>query len=287
MPGAPGGDPPRLAVVTGAGTGIGRAASLALAERGLLVVAVGRDPAKLQATTELARSAASAAPVEALATDLAGEAGRAAVSSRVDALQASGRAGALACVVQNAGVLGEVGDLARFTAEGFQKAFATNVEAPLFLTQALTRHLSAGGGRVLHIGSGAAHFWLAHWTQYCVTKAAFFQLMRCLDGELSPRGVRVGSVMPGLVDTPMQADLRQGGFPGVENFISMKEAADRLEPWSGPRAPPLDALDRPENVADFLAWLLLDLKAEAFGGREWDIRDPDHQRQWLDFRGVI
>ena len=46
----------------------------------------------------------------------------------------------------------------------------------------------------------------------------------------------------------------------------------------------IQALDKPENVADFILWLLGDVSAEEFGGKEWDINDPEQQRRWLSTR---
>merc|ERR1712232_2367 len=107
--------------------------------------------------------------------------------------------------------------------QGFRNTMATNVEGPLFLTQALSSSLGAspGGGRVLHISSGAAHQAMRGHLGYCTTKAALLQVARCLDAELAP-SIRVGSVMPGVVDTPMQEKLRALEFPDVAMFRSLK-----------------------------------------------------------------
>ena len=75
-------------------------------------------------------------------------------------------------------------------------------------SQDLKELLCSSKGRVLHISSGAAHQALEGCLSYCCSKAALFQVMRCLDQELAPSGVRVSSAMPGVVDTPMQSHLR-------------------------------------------------------------------------------
>jgi len=166
----------------------------------------------------------------------------------------------------------------QLTQEGFQRTMAINVEGPLFLTQAL-RPLLAYGSRVLHISSGAAHRPLEGCLTYCTSKAALLHVMRCLDEELAPHGVRVGSTMPGVVDTPMQDELRGGDFASVGYFQELGKS--RAAPFAAPGPPQRGGLDSPENVASFLAWLLLQVPLEDFGGREWNIGDPETQKQWL------
>lgn len=270
------------AVVTGAGTGIGRALAVTLALKGLRVVCVGRRRDTLQETSQLAAASAGAVACEVVPGDVSKEEDRAAIAKKV--AEIVGPDGGLQVLVHNAAVMGEVGQAENLSSQGFQNAMAINVEGPLFLTQALLPWLKKGGpSRVLHISSGAAHGPLPGWLSYCTSKAALLQVMRCLDSELGASGVRVGSVMPGVVDTLMQAEIRQKDFPNVQYFKSLGEKTERERGRGaqGPAKPPRDALDRPENVADFLSWLLLDVPIVQFGGKEWDINDPEAQRQWL------
>ncbi|CAE8600029.1 unnamed protein product [Polarella glacialis] len=110
--------------------------------------------------------------------------------------------------------------------------------------------------------------------------------MRCLDEELASQGVRVGSAMPGVVDTPMQEHIRSLDFPSVDYFRSLNAGSQTAGGQKlKPAAPPQGKLDSPENVADFLSWLLLEVDAQDFGGREWDINDSETQRLWLHRRG--
>ncbi|CAJ1370869.1 unnamed protein product [Effrenium voratum] len=267
--GAPSG--PR-AVVTGAGSGIGRALSLALAARGVYVLAVGRRPKALAETCELAKTEGQ---MEALAADVSAAAGRAAVASRAKELC---EGAPLSCVVHNAAVVGELGTVEQLSEEGFRQTMAINVEGPLFMTRDLLPLLTSSKGRVLHISSGAAHRPLEGCLEYCTSKAALFMVMRALDEELSPCGVRVGSVMPGVVDTPMQSTLRAGDFASVDYFKNLGTSS--AGEFQGPQAPP-KGLDHPENVAAFLSWLLLEVPPAEFGGREWNIGDPEHQKMWF------
>eukprot|EP00913_Durusdinium_trenchii_P006687 g6284.t1 len=279
------------AVVTGAGSGIGRALSVLLASKGLHVLAVGRRPKALQETCELVTN------VEAVPADVGTTEGRQLVAQRVAELCQGGTA--LSCVVHNAavtgeaaGLVGDVGSVAQVTEEDFSKTMAINVEGPLFLTRELLPLLLESKGRVLHISSGAAHRPLEGCLTYCTSKAALLQIMRCLDeahvkrdlgtgidlSELAPQGVRVGSAMPGVVDTPMQTHLRSQNFSGARFFRGLAPAEGA---WDRPASPVRGGLDHPENVAAFMSWLLLEVPGQDFGGREWNIGDPETQRRWL------
>eukprot|EP00957_Ditylum_brightwellii_P005530 424079-Ditylum_brightwellii.AAC.1 len=90
---------------------------------------------------------------------------------------------------------------------------AVNMEGPLFLTQALLPKLKAatttiGGARVLHISSGASQKPYRGWGPYCTSKAGLNMIYRVLREELQPHNIHVGSVRPGVVDTPMQDQAR-------------------------------------------------------------------------------
>jgi len=275
----------RFAVVTGAGSGIGRAVCVALAARGLSVIGVGRRSAALQETKQLVAQLPRSPPLTTVPVDVSAKDGRHELAAQVrDLVNRSGAGGTLEVLIHNAAVLGEVGPLSQITTEGFQSAMAINVEAPLFLTQSLADLLGAasGGGRVLHVGSGAAHRAIGGWTTYCTSKAALFHLMRCLDAEVKPQ-VRIASLMPGVVDTEMQASLRSLDFPDVEQFRQMKDRATEAS-WTTPHPPPAGALDQPENVADYIAWLVLDVSIDDFGGREWDINAAVDRSRWLGCR---
>jgi len=276
-------------VVTGAGSGIGRALCLVLLARGLRVIGLGRRREALEGTRTLSLAAAGAVDdsppaMDIQVADIAKPEDRAAAAEGIRAVLAQNGA-SLTCLVHNAAILGEVGPPSALSEEGFREAMAINVEGPLFLTQALAGDLGAsGGGRVLHVSSGAAHSALRGWLPYCTTKAALLHLMRCLDKELAEEGVRVGSAMPGVVDTDMQASIRGLDFPDVGYFRSLQRAPHgdiQASLAARPAPPPGGALDRPENVAQFLAWLLLDVQADEFGGREWDIHDQASQQRWL------
>lgn len=251
-------------LVTGGGTGLGRALALALAARGQRVIITGRR-------TEPLKETAGAAPegrVLPVAADVAQEHDRRRIRQVVD----EHAVGGLRYLIHNAGTIEPIGPLGRIEPEQWRANQAVNVEGPLFLTQVLLPRLQSGS-RILHISSGAAHSPIPGWGAYCTAKAALHMLYQCLDGELRDRGVRVGSLRPGVVDTPMQAQIRassEGAFPLVERFRALYREGE---------------LRAPEVVADFTCWVLEATDDERYAASEWNIADEEHTRDWQRGRG--
>jgi benzil reductase ((S)-benzoin forming) len=244
-----------LALVTGAGTGIGRALSQRLIARGCDVLAIGRRTVPLESLAADHPGRVTTLPLDIAADD----APRRILAALGDQT--------LRFVVHNAATLEPAGPLAQLDRAAFRAHLETNLTAPLFVTQALLPHMEPGA-RVLHVSSGAAHHALSGWGPYCMSKAALHMLTQCWNAERKDHGVLVGSARPGVVDTPMQAtirDLTPEAFPDVESFRRLKSDG---------------ALLPPETVARFLAWMLLDADDEQFSAAERDIRDSTLAKQW-------
>jgi NAD(P)-dependent dehydrogenase (short-subunit alcohol dehydrogenase family) len=246
----------RRAVVTGASGGVGRAVCAELAARGIRVLALGRDAERLAQC-----EAAEPALITGLAVDLTAPQGVAQVREHV------AKDGALSFLVHSAAVIDPIAPLAALDRRAFRDAYAINVEAPLFLTQALLGSLSSGA-RILHLSSGAAHMPLAGCLAYCSTKAAFHMIYRGLQVELTAQGIAVGSASPGSVDTEMQASLRNADPSALADVERFRELARR------------GALVTPARAARFLSWLLLDCDAERFARRDWSIDHAELQHDW-------
>lgn len=239
------------AIVTGAGTGLGRAMALKLAGAGIPVIGVGRRVEPLDSLEDEAEG-----QITTLSADVGLPEGRQAIADAVGG-------GRVRFLVHNAGVLEPVGPLSEVSLKDWRYSQAINVEAPLFLTQQLLPVLR--GGRVLHISSGAAHRSIPGWGAYCTSKAALHMLYMVLRDELREQGIAVGSLRPGVVDTPMQALIREQPetrFPAVEQFRELKSSG---------------ALHDPDAVADFVVYLLTAVDAEGFAAQEWEY--DQHRRQ--------
>ncbi len=244
----------KWAIVTGAGSGIGRALSIELASHHQInVLAVGRRLQNLQETQQQ-----NPQRITVLQADVANEAGREQIFRQME------RLGRVAFLIHNAAQLQPVKPLSKVTLEEWRSHFAVNVEGPLFLTQKILP-LMETDGRILHISSGAAHHPYAGWGAYCTSKAALFMLYQVLNRELNEQNIWVGSLRPGVVNTPMQDEVRQARreeFPALERFIQLKKEGKLLPPGV---------------VAQFIAQVLLTTSNEQFVQKEWDIREHGAQ----------
>jgi NAD(P)-dependent dehydrogenase (short-subunit alcohol dehydrogenase family) len=193
----------RIAIVTGAGTGIGAAAARVLAVNGCAVVLVGRREERLREV------AADLDAAEVVAVDL----GRRDAPQRVvDAtLSAFGR---LDVLVNNAAVIRN-GPFESFTTDEFDAHVSVNLRAPFFLTQAALPALRDGEApAVVNISSSVGSIVKPGTTLYSVTKAGLEYLTRANAYELAQWRIRVNCIAPGPVDTPIHAtymdDLEEG-----------------------------------------------------------------------------
>jgi len=183
----------QVAIVTGAGQGIGAATALALAEAGADVALLARTEADLEAVAEQVRARGRRAiTVPTDVNDLA------ALDAAVG--RAVGELGRLDIVINNAG-----GSVSRHfpdtTVEQLESSFHFNVSAAFELARlALPHQLAGGGGTVVNIGSTAGRKASRGTLTHSLTKAALAQLTRLMAADLAPR-VRVNGVLPGAVET--------------------------------------------------------------------------------------
>jgi NAD(P)-dependent dehydrogenase (short-subunit alcohol dehydrogenase family) len=184
----------RVALVTGAARGIGRAVALELAEAGADVALGLRDAERdggLVAEVEALGRRALALPMDV--TDL--QASRAAIDRTVAEL------GGLDVLVNNAGG-SIVEDAFDVTEEHFDAVWALNTRSTFFLSQHAAKHMrTAGGGSIVNIASQAGLVALPGEASYCTSKAAIIHLTRCLAVEWGPVGIRVNAVAPTFVET--------------------------------------------------------------------------------------
>ena len=196
----------RVAVVTGASRGIGRAAALALAEAGAHVIAVARTQGALEELDDAIRQrGASATLVPLDLTDYDG----------IDRLGAAinERWRRLDIVVGNAGILGNLMPVGHVTPKVWDQVMAINVTANWRLIRSLDPLLQmSDAGRAVFVSSGAASKCRAYWGPYSVSKAALEALVRTYAAETANTKIRAMLLNPG----PLRTSMRAAAMPGED-----------------------------------------------------------------------
>jgi NAD(P)-dependent dehydrogenase (short-subunit alcohol dehydrogenase family) len=217
-------------LVTGAGSGMGRASALRLAEEGASLALLGRRREPLdQLAAEIAAKGGSAL---AVACDIAEET---AVAAAIAAVH--GQFGRLDGLFANAGVLGAVKPLSETAAEDFDALLATNLRGTFFTIRHALPLLE--GGAILINASWTVAGVMPGVGAYASTKGALTALMRTLAVEQGPRGIRVNAIDPGIIFTRMAEET-------LDASVAARLAAHT----------PLGRNGRPEDVAGTVAWLL-------------------------------
>jgi NAD(P)-dependent dehydrogenase (short-subunit alcohol dehydrogenase family) len=195
----------KVAVVTGAGSGIGRAAAVRFAAEGAAVAVadLNADAAKNTA----AQISAAGGRALAVAADVSD---RAQVSGCF--AQILTEYGRIDVLYNNAGV-NSSGSVLDATEDDWDRSFAVNAKGTFLCAQAAAPAMvAAGGGSIINQGSVAALVGIANFASYCASKGAVVALTRSMSVDLAPRGVRVNAICPGTVYTPlMEPMLRARG----------------------------------------------------------------------------
>jgi NAD(P)-dependent dehydrogenase (short-subunit alcohol dehydrogenase family) len=210
----------RRALVIGAGSGIGREAALALSAQGAAVVCADRDEPSAAATAATANGAGAGVDAASLALDVLDDDGVTA---------AAGQLGDLDVVVFTAAtnVRKRIVD---YTMDEFDRVVALNLRASFGLIRAFAPAMVArGGGSIIGFSSIRALTVEPGQGVYAATKAGLVQLVRTAAAELGPAGVRVNAVAPGVVETPLTAQITAD--PGWYSAYAAKSALGR---WAKP-----------------------------------------------------
>ena len=186
----------KIALVTGASRGMGRAIALALAASGArVIVHYGRNADEANAVVEQIR--ANGGQADMVGADLAAADGAHVLAAEVRNLSG----GRLDILVSNAGI-SNASPIETLSVKDFDSLFAVNVRAPYFLVQQLLPIISDGGA-IVFVSSLGARAAVGTLAAYASTKGAINTLVKYLASALGPRGIRVNAVAPGVIDTDM------------------------------------------------------------------------------------
>ena len=217
----------QVAIVTGAGTGIGEAAARALAREGARVALIGRREAPLHANAAAIRKDGGEALI------IAGDVSRADDAERIVATTVE-RFGRLDCLFNNAGIQGKGGPIIDMDEAAFDELIAINLKGPWLMTRAALRAMVPAGhcGAIVNTSSFLSTAAMVRTSGYSASKAGLDAMIRAFALEAGPHGIRVNNINPGVIDTPM---LRAHG--------------DAIIPPLAARAA-LGRVGTPEDIAD-------------------------------------
>jgi NAD(P)-dependent dehydrogenase (short-subunit alcohol dehydrogenase family) len=241
----------KVALVTGAAGGIGRAASLAFAKAGAKLVAVDRDQAGGEATAGIVRQAGGEARfVAADVTKSADVAGY--VKAALDAY------GRIDCFFNNAGIEGKWAHTAEYDEDMFDAIIAVNVKGVfLGLRHVLPVMIRQGKGAIVNTASVAGLVATPGMPGYVASKHAVIGLTKTAAGEVARQGVRVNAVCPGPVDTRMIHSLESQLNPADPASIARRYQA----------AQPTGRYTTPDEIANVVLFLCSDLASNTTGAQ--------------------
>ena len=231
----------KVAVVTGAGSGIGRAAAALFAAEGAAVALVDlAAPAAKEAVADISGAGGRAMAVGADVSE----------PEQVDTAftQILNEFGRVDVLYNNAGV-NSSGSVVDATEDDWDHCFAVNAKGTFLCSRVAARSMvQTGGGSIVNQGSVAAVVGVANFASYCASKGAVVALTRSMSVDLAPRGIRVNVICPGTVYTPlMEPMLRARGDGDLEAGLALTTAKY-----------PIGRLGTPDEIAAVALFLACD-----------------------------
>jgi len=231
----------KVALVTGGGSGLGRASALAFAAAGADVVVADIDTDGGAETLGLIERPAEFLPVDVTQPDQ--------VATMVE--RTIERFGRLDCAVNNAGMTGPGAPTADYSLADWERTLSLNLTSVfLCLKSEIPAMVANGGGAIVNIASGAGLVGFAGLPAYVASKHGVVGLTRAAALEYVTAGVRINAVCPGSTRTPM-----------LEGFMGGDENIERMMT----RSVPMGRLGRPEEIAEAVVWLCSDAASFVVG----------------------
>lgn len=225
----------KVVIVTGASSGIGRAAALLFARSGAQAIAVGRNEKELGALRDEAQNCDKKIKIHL--TDLR-------ETSQVERFLTDTveQFGQIDVLVNAAGIIAN-GSIENTTLDDWDKMMNINLRSIFYLTNKCVPHLAKTEGNIVNVSSVAGIRAFPNVLAYCVSKAALDQMTRCAALELAPKKIRVNAVNPGVVVTNLH---RRGGM-GDADYEKFLEHSKQTHP--------LGRVGAPEEVAELIYFL--------------------------------
>ncbi len=224
----------KVAFVTGAGTGIGAATALRLAQEGATVVICGRRQAPLDEV--VAQIQAAGGKAEAVQADVSDEAG---FTAAIEA--AAQRHGRLDVLVNNA-MAYSWGSIEDTSTADWHSNFSTSVDGTFWGTRAAMKLMKARGGSIINVSSICGLLGTAQMSGYSAAKAAIINFSRAAAAEGAAQGIRVNVVIPAVVETPATA--------GMLSDEASRQNTEKLIP--------MGRVGQPEELANAILFLASD-----------------------------
>lgn len=221
----------KIALVTGASRGIGKAIAMELAERGATVIVnySGSEEKAQQTVSEIKKNGGEAVAVKCDVADFA--------ACEKLAKDVIGRYGRLDILVNNAGITRD-GLIMKMSEQDFDSVMDTNLKGTYNMIRHFSRwFLKQKSGRIINIASVSGVIGNAGQANYSASKAGVIGLTKAVARELSGRGICINAVAPGFIDTDMTRQMSEDAKKGIEAMI------------------PMEHMGKPEDVARLVGFL--------------------------------
>ncbi len=227
----------KVVLVTGGGSGIGRATSLLIAKAGAKVMIADYVPESAERTVKMIKDSGGTA--NCVATDVS-------VPKQVEAMVAKTveTYGRLDCAFNNAGIEHKIVDTVTVTEDVFDRVIAINLKGVWLCMRAeIPQMLKQGGGTIVNTASGAGLVGVEGLSAYNASKHGVVGLTKTAALEYAQKNIRVNCVCPGLINTPMVARMIDSGGMDEQVFVA---------------AEPVGRMGQPEEIGAGVLWLLSD-----------------------------
>jgi NAD(P)-dependent dehydrogenase (short-subunit alcohol dehydrogenase family) len=240
----------KVAIITGASSGIGRATALLFAEKGGNVMALGRNEKKLTSLLDEAKEKNGTVKTHLADINQPSNVERV-IFETID------KFGRIDVLINAAGIILN-GTIENTSLDAWDKMMNINLRSLFFITQKCVPHLEKTKGNIVNVSSVAGLRSFPNVLAYCVSKAALDQLTRCSALELAPKGIRVNAVNPGVVVT----SLHKRGGTSDEDYEQFLKNSKKTHP--------LGRVGEPEEVGE-LIYFLASEKAAWITGATYEI----------------